>query len=89
ALCWAHLGLVERRRGQLDAAISAYRRAIGLEPEQAELHQNLAAALLLAGDIGGARAGFQRAIALLIQQGQSQAAQALRQRVEGVVTLDS
>ena len=89
ALCWAHLGLVERRRGQLDAAISAYRRAIGLEPEQAELHQNLAAALLLAGDIGGARAGFQQAIALLIQQGQSQAALALRQRVEGVVKLDS
>ncbi|MFM7287403.1 MAG: glycosyltransferase, partial [Cyanobium sp.] len=32
ALGWASLGLVERRRGQLGAAIAAYRQALSLEP---------------------------------------------------------
>ncbi len=88
AIGWARLGLVERRRGQLGAAIAAYRQALSLEPEQAELHQNLAAALLLAGDIGGARAGFRQAILLLQQQGQAATAAALRQQVDAVVKLD-
>jgi tetratricopeptide (TPR) repeat protein len=88
AMGWARLGLVERRRGQLGAAIAAYRQALSLEPEQADLHQNLAAALLLAGDIGGARAGFRQAILLLQQQGQAAAAAALRQQVDAVVKLD-
>jgi tetratricopeptide (TPR) repeat protein len=88
ALGWASLGLVERRRGQLGAAIAAYQRALSLEPEQPDLHRNLAAAHLLAGDIGGARAGFRQAILLLQQQGQTTAAQALRQQVEPLVKLD-
>jgi tetratricopeptide (TPR) repeat protein len=88
ALSWASLGLVERRRGQLAAAIAAYQRALSLEPEQPDLHRNLAAAQLLAGDIGGARAGFRQAILLLQQQGQTAAAQALRQQVEPLVKLD-
>jgi tetratricopeptide (TPR) repeat protein len=89
ALGWASLGLVERRRGQLGAAIAAYRQALSLEPEQADLHRNLAAALLLAGDIDGARAGFRQAILLLHQQGQAAAARALRQQVETLVKLDT
>jgi tetratricopeptide (TPR) repeat protein len=88
ALGWASLGLVERRRGQLGAAIAAYLQALSLEPQQPELHRNLAAAQLLAGDIGGARAGFRQAILLLHQQGQTAAAQALRQQVEPLVKLD-
>jgi tetratricopeptide (TPR) repeat protein len=88
ALGWASLGLVERRRGQLGAAIAAYQQALSLEPEQPDLHRNLAAAHLLAGDIGGARAGFRQAILLLDQQGQTAAAQALRQQVEPLVKLD-
>jgi tetratricopeptide (TPR) repeat protein len=88
ALGWARLGLVERRRGQLGAAIAAYRQALSLEPEQADLHRNLAAALLLAGDIGGARSGFRQAILLLHQQGQPAEALALRQQVETLVKLD-
>jgi tetratricopeptide (TPR) repeat protein len=88
ALSWASLGLVERRRGQLAAAIAAYQRALSLEPEQPDLHRNLAAAQLLAGDIGGARSGFRKAILLLHQQGETTAAQALRQQVEPLVKLD-
>jgi len=88
ALGWVSLGLVERRRGQLAAAIAAYRQALVLDPAQAELHQNLAAALLMAGDIGGARSGFRQAILLLEQQGREPAAQALRRQVEAVVKLD-
>jgi tetratricopeptide (TPR) repeat protein len=89
ALGWASLGLVERRRGQLGAAIAAYLQALSLEPQQPELHRNLAAAQLLAGDIGGARAGFRQAILLLHQQGQTAAAQALRQQVEPLVKLEA
>jgi tetratricopeptide (TPR) repeat protein len=88
ALGWASLGLVERRRGHLGAAIAAYRQALSLEPEQADLHRNLAAALLLAGDIGAARAGFRQAILLLHQQGLAAEARALRQQVEALVKLD-
>jgi len=88
ALSWASLGLIERRRGKLAAAIAAYQRALSLEPKQPDLHRNLAAAQLLAGDIGGARAGFRQAILLLHQQGQTAAAQALRQQVEPLVKLD-
>jgi len=89
ALGWASLGLVERRRGQLGAAIAAYRQALSLEPEQADLHRNLAAALLLAGDIGSARAGFRQAILLLEHQGLTAEARALRQQVEALVKLDA
>lgn len=88
AVVWASLGLAERRRGALAPAIAAYRQAISLEPDQPGPHQNLAAALLLAGDIGGARSGFSRAIALLEQQGQAAAALALRQRASALVNLD-
>ena len=88
ALGWASLGLVERRRGQLAAAITAYRQALSREPEQADLHRNLAAALLLAGDIVGARTSFREAILLLQGQGQPVEARALRQQVEALVKLD-
>ena len=88
ALGWASLGQAERQRGQLTAAISAYDRAIQLEPHQPTLRQNQAAALLLAGDIAGARTGFRAAIDLFEAQGQSDQARDLRQRVAGLVRLD-
>ncbi len=88
ALTWAALGQAERRRGQPQAAIAAYRQAIARDPEQPELHQNLAAASLLTGDILTAREGFQRAITLLQQRGQAAAAAELRSRVSPLVKLD-
>ncbi len=87
ALGWAQLGLVERRRGRLLPAIAAYRQGLERDPAQAEVQQNLAAALLLAGDISGARDGFRQTIALLLQQGRTAAAEDLRRRIAGVVSL--
>ena len=86
-MAWASLGLVERQRGRLPAAVAAYRQALMRDPHRPEIHQNLAAALLLTGDIGGARTGFSQAIHLWQQQGQPEAAANLRQRVAGLVNL--
>jgi len=88
ALGWYNLGLMQRRRGDIAAALQAYERALHLNPEHAETHQNLAVARLVGGDIDGARSGFREAIALLHQQGRPEEAQALRHQVEGMVKLD-
>jgi tetratricopeptide (TPR) repeat protein len=89
ALGWYNLGIAERQRGQLPAAISAYQRALALDPHYAEAQQNLAVALLLSGDIGGARQGFKHAIGLLSQQGKHQEAQALHQQASTLVKLET
>jgi len=88
ALGWRSLGLIERRRGRIGAAIEAYRRSMAHEPDHPETQQNLAVALLLGGNIDGARAGFSRAIALLQAQGRSNEAQALHQQAGAMVKLD-
>ena len=88
ALVWFHRGVVERRRGRLAEAISAYRQAVALDPAAADAHQNLAVCLLLGGDIPGARGGFSRAIALLLDQGRSEEAEALRGQAGSVVKLE-
>ena len=88
ALAWYNLGLMERRRGDLLAAIKAYERSLSLNPSHPESHQNLAVARLMGGDIDGARSGFREAIALLHSQERSQEATALRAQVNGLVKLD-
>jgi tetratricopeptide (TPR) repeat protein len=88
-LAWFNLGLIERQRGQLAAAITAYRQALALAPDHAESHQNLAAALLLGGDIPGAREGFRRAITLLEQQGCGEQARSLAARAGSIVRLEA
>jgi tetratricopeptide (TPR) repeat protein len=85
---WIALGLIERQRGDLAAAIAAYREGIHLEPDHAEAHQNLAAALLLGGDIAGARQGFRTAITLLQRQGRQGDAEALSDRAGRMVKLE-
>jgi tetratricopeptide (TPR) repeat protein len=87
-LAWARLAQVERRRGDLAAAIQAYQRGISLDPDQPEWHQNLAAAQLLAGDLQGARRGFRQAIQLWRHQGQAATAEDLRRRLGPLVKLD-
>ena len=89
ALGWYNLGLMERRRGDLLAAINAYERSLSLNPSHPESHQNLAVARLMGGDIDGARSGFREAIALLHSQERSQEATALRAQVNGLVKLDA
>ena len=88
ALGWLHLGISERRRGQLPAAIAAYRSALERDPSLAAAQQNLAVALLLSGDVQGARSGFRQAISLLEQQNRQSEAEALRQQAGSMVKLD-
>jgi len=85
---WSQLGLVERRRGAIAAAISAYRRALALDPHQAATRQNLAVALLLAGDIPGCREAFRQAIAQLEAQGRREEALALSRQAASMVRLN-
>jgi tetratricopeptide (TPR) repeat protein len=85
---WSQLGLVQRRRGAITAAISAYHQALALDPHQATTRQNLAVALLLAGDIPGCREAFRQAIALLERQGRSEEAQALARQAASMVRLN-
>ncbi len=88
-LGWYNLGLIERQRGRLAQAITAYRQALGLAPDHADAQRNLAAALLMGGDIPGAREGFRRAIALLESQGQQAQAQELALRAGALVRLEA
>jgi tetratricopeptide (TPR) repeat protein len=88
-LGWYNLGLIERQRGRLTAAITAYHRAAQLDPDHAETHQNLAVALLLGGDLPGARSGFRTAIRLLEQQGRGGEASDLARRVGELVQLET
>ena len=86
---WNSLGLIERRRGRIGAAIEAYRRSLALQANQPNTEQNLAVALLLGGDINGARVGFSRAISLLEGQGRQVEARALRQQAGSMVKLEA
>ncbi|MEI6616395.1 MAG: glycosyltransferase [Cyanobium sp. ELA507] len=88
ALAWSQLGLVERRRGAIGAAINAYRRALSLDPDHTPTHQNLAVALLLGGDIPGCRAAFRQTIRLLEEQGRPEEARALARQAATMVRLD-
>ena len=88
SLGWYNLGLIRRRLGDIAGALEAYREARRLQPEHAETHQNLAVALLLGGDIDGARSSFRQAIALLSQQGRSSEAAQLRQQAGAMVKLE-
>jgi tetratricopeptide (TPR) repeat protein len=89
ALVWFHRGVVARQQGQLGEAIAAYRRALELDPDAADVQRNLAVCLLLGGDIPGAREGFRRAIALLQAQGRHQEAVTLGQQAGSLVKLET
>ncbi|MEY4431228.1 MAG: hypothetical protein RLZZ533_1164, partial [Cyanobacteriota bacterium] len=84
-LGWYNLGLIRRRRGNLAGALEAYREARRVQPEHPETHQNLAVALLLGGDIDGARASFRQAIILLGQRGRHDEARHLHQQASELV----
>ena len=88
ALGWANLGLMQRQKGNIGAALEAYSRAINLDPRNATCHQNHAVARLLGGDSEGARNSFRSAIQLFREQGRDREAQALRDKAQGLVKLD-
>ncbi|MFM7264064.1 MAG: glycosyltransferase [Synechococcus sp.] len=85
---WLALGQIERQRDRIPEAIAAHRQALARDSAHPEAHQNLAAALLMAGDITGARQGFRQAIALLRHQGRAEEAAALARRAGELVRLD-
>jgi tetratricopeptide (TPR) repeat protein len=88
-LGWYNLGLIRRRLGAIGGALEAYREARRLSPEHPETHQNLAVALLLGGDIEGARGSFRQAIALLRQQDRTVEAARLQQQAGELVKLEA
>ena len=88
-LGWYNLGLIRRRQGDLAGALEAYREAQRVQPEHPETHQNLAVALLLGGDIEGARASFRQAITLLGAQGRGDEARRLHQQAGELVKLEA
>ena len=85
---WYNLGLMQRQNGDIGAALQAYEQALERAPDNASCHQNMAVAQLLGGNIDAARDSFRRAIQLLHQQGQTDAAAQLRERAQAIVNLD-
>ena len=59
---WNNLGFARLNAGRLDAALSALRRSVALDPRSARARANLGAALLSAGDPSAARAQFEAAL---------------------------
>ena len=88
ALAWYNLGLIQRRRGDLAAALEAYGRALALNPDNAECHQNNAAAKLPCGNIDIARSSFIRAISLFQATACTDTTEQLREKVQGGMKLD-
>ena len=64
ALPWLKLGNTSMRKGQTAAAVDAYRKAIERQPELAEAHNGLGAALQAQGDADGARTELEQAAKL-------------------------
>ena len=54
AEAYSNLGNVFKERGQLQLALENYRHAVRLKPEFIDGYINLAAALVIAGDMDGA-----------------------------------
>ena len=80
---------LQKELPSLEQALEAYRRALSLDPYNAECHQNDAVARLMGGDIEGARNGFRTAVRLLEDQGRSTEARTLRDKASAIVKLDA
>jgi tetratricopeptide (TPR) repeat protein len=64
AAVWCNLGNALLDRGDVDSAVTAYKRAIAVEPKLAEAHNNLGNALSARGDRAGAIAAYKTALEL-------------------------
>ncbi len=64
ARAWFLLGVSSADAGRRDAAASAYRRALALEPTLAEAAVNLGTLLQESGDLAGAKAAYGEALRL-------------------------
>jgi len=59
-----NLGVSLQAQGKLDAAISSYRQALALKPDDAKALSNLGAALQIQGQLDAAAESFRRALAI-------------------------
>jgi tetratricopeptide (TPR) repeat protein len=57
-----NLGILLRRKGQLDEAIAHFQKALEIQPDNARVHNNLGNALLQNGQLDEAIAHFQKAL---------------------------
>ncbi len=64
ARAWFLLGVSSADAGLRDAAVSAYRRALAIEPTLAEAAVNLGTLLQESGDLAGAKAAYGEALRL-------------------------
>lgn len=86
ALCAAlhdGLGRCLVRLGDIRTGLDAHARAVALAPQDADLHTNHAASLLVAGQVDAALVAVQAACALSPHQQQAQALQLLAWRLQG------
>ncbi len=59
-----NLGVAQKARGQLDAAVASYRRALEIKPNYAEAHYNLGITLQELGQLDGAVACYRGALGI-------------------------
>ncbi|WP_018748665.1 tetratricopeptide repeat protein [Chitiniphilus shinanonensis] len=59
-----NLGCIARRRGEITFAMTCFDEVLALQPDHADAWHNLAGCRRALGDWDGARAGYQRALAL-------------------------
>ena len=72
--CWMaeyNLGLALKNQGQLDEAISHYRRAINIWPDYVDAHYNLGGAYIEKGEVDEALAEYRRAIEIRPEEADS------------------
>src|SRR5207248_1761231 len=72
--CWMaeyNLGLALKNQGQLDEAISHYRKAINIWPDYVDAHYNLGGAYIEKGEVDEALAEYRRAIEIRPEEADS------------------
>ena len=57
-----NLGIVLASRGQVDAAIAHFKKALEITPDHVETHNNLGGALAIRGEVGAAIACYRKAL---------------------------
>ena len=79
---------MRRRRAADGADMGAYGRDVSMDTTSAECYQKNGLAQLLGDNLDAARGRFSRDINLLQVQGDTDAANQLREQVQGIVKLD-
>ena len=59
-----NIGLLKHQEGDLKSAIGMYRKAIAIDDDRADVHNNLGVALKNQGDLVGAEAAYRKVMAM-------------------------